>query len=57
MGPNFDATIQQVSTLGCKNGIPDIVVQCVEYLERKKLLTTEGIYRVPGSQKRVKEWT
>ncbi|ORY51422.1 hypothetical protein BCR33DRAFT_733743 [Rhizoclosmatium globosum] len=55
-GPIFNTTIQQASSLGCKNGIPDIVVQCVEYLERKKLLNTEGIYRVPGSQKRVKEW-
>ncbi|ORY41408.1 Rho GTPase activation protein [Rhizoclosmatium globosum] len=55
-GPIFNSTIQQASTLGCKNGIPDIVVQCVEYLERKKLLSTEGLYRVPGSQKRVKEW-
>ncbi|ORY41407.1 hypothetical protein BCR33DRAFT_719009 [Rhizoclosmatium globosum] len=27
-GPIFNTTIQQASGLGCKNGIPDIVVQC-----------------------------
>ncbi|ORY40161.1 hypothetical protein BCR33DRAFT_371158 [Rhizoclosmatium globosum] len=52
-GPIFNVTIEESASISCKNGIPDIVVQCVEYLERKQVLQTEGLYRVPGSQKRV----
>ncbi|KAJ3007601.1 UNVERIFIED_CONTAM: hypothetical protein HDU68_003424 [Siphonaria sp. JEL0065] len=52
----FSPTIFEVATRAGKNGIPDIVVQCVEYLHRKNLLKTEGLYRVPGSVKRVRTW-
>ncbi|KAI8607236.1 hypothetical protein BC830DRAFT_1159267 [Chytriomyces sp. MP71] len=53
----FGASIADAASRAGKNGIPDIVIQCVEYLERKGFLETEGLYRVPGSIKRVKEWT
>ncbi|KAJ1567630.1 Rho GTPase-activating protein syde1 [Cladochytrium tenue] len=39
-----------------KRGVPDIVVACLEHLERTGL-TLEGLYRVPGSARRVREWT
>ncbi|KAJ3232770.1 hypothetical protein HDU78_006865 [Chytriomyces hyalinus] len=52
----FGVTIAEAAARAGKNGIPDIVVQCVEYLERKNLIDTEGLYRIPGSIKRVKEW-
>ncbi|KAI9345349.1 Rho GTPase activation protein [Obelidium mucronatum] len=54
--PPVTPTIFEAATRAGKNGIPDIVIQCVEFLERMCLLQTEGIYRVPGSVKRVKAW-
>ncbi|KAJ1568269.1 Rho GTPase-activating protein syde1 [Cladochytrium tenue] len=39
-----------------KRGVPDIVLACLEHLERTGL-TLEGLYRVPGSARRVREWT
>ncbi|KAJ3411397.1 Beta-chimaerin [Chytridiales sp. JEL 0842] len=37
-------------------GVPDIMIACVEYVEAQNGLKTEGVYRVPGSAKRVREW-
>ncbi|KAI9328709.1 hypothetical protein BDR26DRAFT_42653 [Obelidium mucronatum] len=54
-GPIFNTTILESSSRAGKNGIPDIVIQCIEYLERKGFLKTEGLYRVPGNIKRIKE--
>ncbi|KAJ3065964.1 hypothetical protein HDU98_010691, partial [Podochytrium sp. JEL0797] len=56
IGPVFHTTVIEAAAVGGKNGIPDVVVQCIEYLERMELLATEGLYRVPGSVKRVKMW-
>ncbi|KAJ3112246.1 hypothetical protein HK100_002412 [Physocladia obscura] len=55
-GAVFGTTIEDSAKKSGKNGIPNIVIQCVEYLEMKNLLVTEGLYRVPGSVKRVKFW-
>ncbi|KAJ3025869.1 UNVERIFIED_CONTAM: hypothetical protein HDU68_006571 [Siphonaria sp. JEL0065] len=55
-GPIFRTSILEAATIAGKNGIPDVVIQGVEYLERKNMLNTEGLYRVPGSAKRVKMW-
>ncbi|KAI9360440.1 Rho GTPase activation protein [Zopfochytrium polystomum] len=38
-----------------KNGVPDIVLGCIDHLEKSELVH-EGLYRVPGSARRVKEW-
>ncbi|KAJ3022482.1 UNVERIFIED_CONTAM: hypothetical protein HDU68_009128 [Siphonaria sp. JEL0065] len=54
--PEFRPTIFEAASKAGKNGIPDIVVQCIEYLHRKNLLKTEGLYRIPGSVKRVRTW-
>ncbi|KAJ3118880.1 hypothetical protein HK100_000530 [Physocladia obscura] len=55
-GAVFGATIEDTAKKSGKNGIPNIMVQCVAYLEIKNLLLTEGLYRVSGSVKRVKFW-
>lgn len=36
--------------------IPRIVVSCISHLENVCGLETEGLYRIPGSVKRVREW-
>ncbi|KAJ3321290.1 hypothetical protein HDU76_014133 [Blyttiomyces sp. JEL0837] len=38
-----------------RDGVPDIVRICVDHLDRVGLIV-EGLYRIPGSAKRVKEW-
>ncbi|KAJ3025863.1 UNVERIFIED_CONTAM: bud emergence protein 1 [Siphonaria sp. JEL0065] len=54
-GPIFNTLISASATIAGKNGIPDVVIECVEYIEQRGLLKTEGLYRVPGNIKRVKE--
>ncbi|KAJ3202829.1 hypothetical protein HDU82_007035 [Entophlyctis luteolus] len=52
----FGVTIEQAASKAGKNGIPDVVIQCVEYIEQNGFLTSEGLYRSPGAMKRVKQW-
>ncbi|KAI9347925.1 hypothetical protein DFJ73DRAFT_936177 [Zopfochytrium polystomum] len=38
-----------------KHGVPDIVLACIRHVEEKGL-SFEGIYRIPGSLRRAREW-
>ncbi|KAJ3218372.1 hypothetical protein HDU67_005921 [Dinochytrium kinnereticum] len=51
----FCTDLLLATTRSGKEGVPMVVLACVEFLDQFGL-ATEGLYRIPGSHKRVKEW-
>ncbi|KAI9345371.1 hypothetical protein BDR26DRAFT_856843 [Obelidium mucronatum] len=56
-GPIFNTTILESSTKSGKNGIPDVVILCIEHLNYLLTLKTplKDLYEAPGSIERVRE--
>ncbi|KAI9334034.1 Rho GTPase activation protein [Obelidium mucronatum] len=54
-GVLFGTTIEKASRIAGKNGIPNIIIQCIEYLENFNLIWGMDLYRVVGSTERIKE--
>ncbi|KAJ1548297.1 hypothetical protein HK405_003760 [Cladochytrium tenue] len=55
IGLIFGVSIEESVARAGKHGVPDIVLACIEHLELYGL-SLEGIYRVPGSVRRAREW-
>ncbi|KAJ3308120.1 hypothetical protein HDU76_004117 [Blyttiomyces sp. JEL0837] len=51
----FGAPLELAVSRAGKRGVPDVVISCVEYLNGVGL-GVEGLYRIPGSMRRLKEW-
>ncbi|KAJ3130077.1 Rho GTPase-activating protein 21 [Irineochytrium annulatum] len=50
----FDTNLTTSVARSGRNGVPHLLLACLPVLDAQ--LATEGLYRVPGSLKRVKEW-
>ncbi|KAJ1541887.1 hypothetical protein HK405_010347 [Cladochytrium tenue] len=59
LGPDADAPASAAGAAGASaagDRVPFVVAACAEYLETVAGLDCEGLYRVPGSIRRVREW-
>ncbi|KAJ3188535.1 H(+)-transporting V0 sector ATPase subunit c [Irineochytrium annulatum] len=52
----FGTTLLEAVQRCGRRGVPQIILECLAVLDSPASLTTEGLYRIPGSLKRVKEW-